>query len=357
MNYEGLTLVSLNDSLLQKLQWFNQSQDDIVIYHVKRLLEEKGHEVDRVIDSGNLFFNKQHNITEYLRNNLSVAEIKALQIVGNEAARRNILTKPFLPYNINKYYGLKDEDYIIHISDAIKYSESVAVALSCVSNDLMNSVYVDPVSFELAKFFLVSRNKIKRTKILREYKELRQVVTEGLKTNIEQILSLNDDAKIAVYGTFQPRHIPQSFREIFTDINEEVQKLAKEYHQSYIKIDGLKSGHFDFHPPKNQYGVIAERVYDAIEPRLGDGKPVELDIPEFTYETRGLDGATKDVITSSIYEKEYYKNLKSFLISKGYSEKRIARMFKEVRENRPLEIADMEEYYQKAKTLDLPRAL
>lgn len=353
MEYKNrTTLVSLNDSLLQCLNPKSLSQDDIVVYQVKRILEQQGIEDILPVDCGSLFLNKQHNITEFLKNNLLLAEIKATQKESIDASRRG-LAKYFISEKLKEYYTIKPKDNQIGISDAIKESENVGVLLSCVANDMMNSVWVNPIGHMLARLPFMDKSVLERTKILLADKKLRSEIVDGLKVNMEQILGINYNSKICTFGIYRPQILPKDFGFIFDEINSGIQDTTKTYQQSYIDINDIKSKPIDFHPDKKGYNIIASRIAAELQQRFNNGEiPSNLNIPTFEYQNLGLDGAISDAREYFGRETDYMNQFVKYLIrTHNYTPDQIERIMGGFIIGRPKEVQEMEQVYSNAKKL------
>lgn len=357
MGYKDkITLVAMNDSLLQSLDTQNIQKENIVVHRVEKILKQKGVSNIQSIDCGSLFLNKQHNITEFLKNNLSLAEIKGTQLASIDTARNNLITKIGINPKIKQYYQINKEDSLIRISDSIKESKEVGVLLSCVANDLMASVFVNPISYAIsAKIPFTDKSALERTKILLENKEIRNNVVLGLRKNIEQLLGINDEAKICTFGIYLPQILPKDFLYLFQEMNYEIENLSKEYDQSYIDISDIPSKKIDFHPNADNYRVIANRVAENLLNRFGKvSKLPSKEITKFDYETLGLNGAISDIKKYYGLELEHVYKLLEYLIKDcGYSREYVLNVMDHFIKGRPSEAQVMEEVYQKAKELTL----
>lgn len=352
MNYnDKITLVALNDSLLQNLKSHNQTKNDIVVYRVAEKLNAKGLENILPIDCGSLFVNKQHNITEFLKNNLSLAEIKAVQQLGIDKARHGVAKLAISP-KLKNYYTIEQGDNEIHISDAIKESKKVGVLLSCVSNDMMTSVWADPISYMLAHIPLMDKTALKRAAILLREKPLRQNVVDGLKINMEQILGINANAKICTFGIYRPTILPQTFDIIIDEINYNVHQVTREYNQNYIDINSLNSKIIDFHPNTKGYEDISTSVADRLRYAFRTEGITKRGISKFEYNNLGLDGVISDIQKYGLQEKNYVEQFVSYIEQKyNYSEEQANKIFNAFLVGRPQEAVDMEEIYKNAKSL------
>ncbi len=354
MNYDysnKITLISLNDSLLQNLKSNKQKKTDIVLYKVVEKLNAKGLSNILPIDCGSLFVNKQHNITEFLHNNLSLAEIKAVQKLGIDKARHGI-AKLALSEKLKDYYSIETNDSEIHISDAIKQSNKVGVLLSCVSNDMMSSVWANPISYMLAHLPFMDKTVLERTSILLKDKTLRDKIIDGLKANMEKILGINDNAKICTFGIYRPKILPQTFDIIFDEINDNVHKTAREYNQNYIDINNLNSKMIDFHPNTKGYEDISTLVADRLRYAFRTDSIIKRGISNFEYHNLGLEGAINDSKQYEQQEIEYVNNFLQYVIEKYHlSLEQAKKVFHDFLVGRPQEAVDMTEIYTDALEL------
>lgn len=353
MEYQNrTTLVSLNDSLLQCLSTKSINQNDIVVYNVKRVLEQQGMQNILPIDCGSLFLNKQHNITEFLKNNLSLAEIKATQRESIDASRQG-LARYFISKKLKEYYPIKLEDNQINISDAIKNSKNVGVLLSCVGNDMMTSIWVNPIGHMFARLPFGDKDVLERVKILLANKKLRGEIVDGLKGNIEQILGINDNSKICTFGIYIPQILPRDFEFIFDEINDRIQSATKTYQQSYIDINDIKSRPIDFHPNKKAYNIIASRIADELEIRFNDRQIISnINVPTFKYQNLGLDGAIENTKAYYEREEEYICQFVKYIISNyDYTSDQIEKILSRFIIGRLSEVQNMEKVYSNSKQL------
>ena len=338
------SIVVLNDSLCQNL-----GTKKIMANEIKNKLEDIGYKDVTTIDCGSLILNKQHNITEFLKNNLSVAEIKATQKEGITAARKGIISKIFIPRSYEDMYQISSLDRDIKISDTIKNSKNSAVVLSCVANDLMASVWVNPISYKLGSFGLNNDVK-KRTKVFLGYDKLKKEVIDGLKNNVEQVLGINNNAKICIIGIYQPYLMSENFKHLFCDINSSIESIAKKYNQSYININDINSKKFSSLPTEVGFKVISDRVAKTIIDRFAESEQY-ICVGEFKYNNLGIDGALSDLRIQYIKEQATVDELIDYLIVTGCSRKDVLKFMKDYIEGRPNEVRKHREIYEKAKCI------
>lgn len=354
MKSDKTSVVVLNDSLCQSLTKNGDIKKDIMAYSIKDRLEAEGYKDVTAIDCGSLSLNKQHNITEFLKNNLSLAEIKATQRESVLAARNNIITKIGIPKWQADVYKILPGDKDIRISDTIKDSKNSGVVLSCTANDLMSSVWVSPVSYALGKIKCsvpgLSSNAIKRTKVLMDYEKLRNNVIDGIKINIEQVLGINSNAKICAMGIYRPNITPEVFDGLFSKINEKLETAVKSYRQSYIDISDIKSRTFDFHPTNENFILMSNRVAEELINRFKENDQ-NIDINNFEYSNLGIDGALKDLQHLYIKEKQMIYEFIKYLVVNEPNKKAVLQFMKDYIEGRPNEIKNHYQIYSRAKSL------
>jgi hypothetical protein len=319
----------MNDSLIQSLSKNADKDNEIMANYVGLRFQREGYRNIIPIDCGSLTLNKQHNITEFLKNNLSRAEIKATQVASIDTARKGVAKLGIDP-KMKNMYGINDEDYDIHISDAIKYGENVGVVLSCTANDLMWQTWINPISYFLGSVkqsipFMQSKT-LKRLQILLDDEKLRDNVTDGLKRNIEEVLGINSNAKIVTMGIFRPRITPEVFNSLFEEINYKAESITKSYDQSYVDISDIKSKPIDFHPTGENYMIMQERVFEEILKRFRSYQRnvASIDFLNYSYSNLGLLGARNQVYESISVEQEKIYNFISEIINKyNYSREEV----------------------------------
>lgn len=351
INYDKTTsIVVLNDSLCQCLTKKGNQNDNIMAYYIKNKLIENGFNNVIGIDCGSLSLNKQHNIYEFLKNNLSLAEIKATQIMSINSARKDLITKIGIPKWQESYYKILPEDYDIFISDSIKYSKNSGIVLSCISNNLMAEVWVNPISYAISSLPFTDSNSAKRFKILLENEVLRNNVIDGIKKNIEYILGINSKAKICLLGIYRPNILPKEYNFLIEEINSKVKNTSEEYNQNYIDINDIKSKLLDFHPNLDNFKLISNKISDNLISRF-QTEERNVEVSEINFENNGIDGAINDLNNYYEIEKINVKNTINYLISKGYEKNIIDEVMTNYIIGRPNEILTHIDIYKKAKTL------
>lgn len=319
-------------------------------YNIKAKLEKNGFKNVTAIDAGSLSLNKQHNVSEFLKHNLSVEEIKETQKASIDMARRNFITKIGIPNWQKKFYEVNKGDENIRISDTIKKSNNSGIVLSSVANDLMTQAWVNPISYAIARLPFTDSSAKERARILLTHPQFRSNVTEGLKRNIEQILGLNEKAKICILGIYKPKILPEKYdllNNYLTILNFEIQKIARNYHQSYININDTKSKIIDFHPTKESFEAICKEIADRLISRFEYNKN-SINVNRFEYDTSGLIGVHRDLIDLQISEKESVEKTIEMLVKEkfeGYSEESIREIMKACTEGRQNEILEHAQIY------------
>ncbi len=350
MNNKKTSIVVLNDSLCQSLTKNGNPAIDIMAYHIEEMLKEEKYNDITTIDCGSLTLNKQHNITEFLKNNLSLADIKKTQSSSIDIARRNLFTKLGIPKWQKDFYKINPGDENIHISDTIKNSENSGVVLSCVANDLMTQVWINPISYFLSSLPLMDKSVVRRTKLLMNDEKLRNNVIDGAKKNIEDVLGINENAKICTMGIYKPNVLPNSFVNLFDEINYKLQKITKEYNQSYVNISDIKSKPLDFHPTNEKFVEMSNRVGKELINRFNENNTnIDQEIKTFDFNNDGLDGAIKDIEKHKIIESYYVDNFIESLLKKGYKRDTVLKIMNGFMNGRLNECNEHQAIYKKAK--------
>lgn len=328
------SIIVLNDSLCQTFNKNLSLEDCIMAYYLQRRFFQEGLENTIAIDCGSLALNKQHNVSEFLKNNLSVAEIKATQLSSLKSVRKDLITRLAIARWYDNFYHIDEVDSNIRISDTIKNSKNCNVVLSAVANDLMASVWANPISIAISNLPFSSDYSSKRFDILYKDEKLKNSVVDGLKRNVEEVLGINDKAKICLLGIFVPNILPKKYEEIIYEINKKVEEIAKNYKQNFADINDVKSRLIDFHPNAENFKIMCEKVYEALK----NTQEEKIKCDDFHYSDRGLEGMIQDLNNLYYQEIETVKKTIDYLISKGYTEDYLKLIMDDYIKGRPREI-------------------
>jgi len=137
---KGLVIVGLNDS--QGVNTTNLFRKGLLEYLADLLTD--GQIDAKVINAFSLMFNKTEHIDYFLKSNLSVEDIKALQVSGMVSALEKAMKDFHMPTILGKIgyvskalYRKKSGDSEIFLTDSIREAFEPIIIYSCGANDLM----------------------------------------------------------------------------------------------------------------------------------------------------------------------------------------------------------------------------
>lgn len=204
-----------------------------------------------VINAFSLMFNKTEHINYLLESNLSLEEIKDLQVYGMVSALEKAMQDFHLPKILGKVgyisralYNPKKEDGNIFLTDTLKQTKEPIVVYSCGANDLMRETWNNPFSigrdyqnrdknmnYDYAAYKVQKGNAVKK-------------VISRVEGNINNILTVNSNADIFTLGLYIPNSMQCYGMEIFNDAiaryNDYLQELCVKYNLTYL--DTSKTG-------------------------------------------------------------------------------------------------------------------
>lgn len=241
----GLLIVGLNDS---------QGVNTTSTFFKKGLLEYLAAALTskeltpEVINAFSLTMNKTEHIDYFLKNNLSLEEIKLSQIYSVVSALEKVMTDIGLPKFLgqvgNAYrliYTPKKGDENIKISSTLKRAKEPVMIYSSGVNDLMREVGANP--FGIKKDY---KEKDKRPNYYYTLektsnpKTLKKVI-ESIEKNYESILGINHKTDIYTLGAYIPKSLQSKEMNIFRDLviayNEELQNLCKQYDVTFVNTE------------------------------------------------------------------------------------------------------------------------
>lgn len=241
----GLLIVGLNDS---------QGVNTTSTFFKKGLLEYLAAALTseelkpEVINAFSLTMNKTEHIDYFLRNNLSIEEIKLSQIYGIVSALEKVMTDFGLPKFLggigNAYrliYTPKKGDKDTNITTSLKQSKEPVMIYSSGVNDLMREAGSNPFSI---KSEYKARDKkpnyyytLKKTN---DPETLKKVMS-GIEKNYDTILGINSSTDIYALGAYIPKSLQSDEMNIFRDLvlayNEKLLDLCKQYGVTFVDTE------------------------------------------------------------------------------------------------------------------------
>ena len=266
---KGLTLIGLNDSQSINKLLFRKG----LLEYLSESL--KSDEVDPVIiNAFSLMFNKTEHINYLLESNLSLDEIKDLQVHGMVGALEKAMQDFHMPQFIGKIgyisrllYRPKKGDENIFLTDTLKSAKEPIVIYSCGANDLMREVWNNPLSigkdyknrdknmnYDYSFYKLYDGSAVKR-------------VINSVEGNINNILTLNDGADIFTLGLYIPRSMQCDGMKIFNDAidkyNEYLQEICVKYNLTYIDTENVAKSN-DLCISNSGHNALVNEIIDEL---------------------------------------------------------------------------------------------
>ena len=272
----GLLIVGLNDS---------QGVNTTSTFFKKGLLEYLAAALTseeltpEVINAFSLTMNKTEHIDYFLKNNLSLEEIKLSQIYSVVSALEKVMTDIGLPKFLGKVgnayrliYTPKKGDEKINISTSLKETQEPVMIYSSGVNDLMREVGANP--------FGIKRDYKARDKKPNYYYTLEKTsnpetlkkVMDAMKRNYDTILGINSKTDIYTLGAYIPKSLQSEEMNIFRDLviayNEELTNLCKQYGITFVDTEEVgkkyNNSESNFHISTAGHNALANYILGYI---------------------------------------------------------------------------------------------
>ena len=242
---KGLLIVGLNDS---------QGVNTTSTFFKKGLLEYLAYTLmseelrPEVINAFSLTMNKTEHIDYFLKNNLSLKEIKLSQIYSVISALEKVMTDIGLPKFLGKVgnayrliYSPKKGDEKINISTSLMQTQEPVMIYSSGVNDLMREVGANPFGIkgdykarDKKPNYYYTLEKIKNPGTLKK-------VMDAIERNYDTILGINSNTDIYTLGAYIPKSLQSEEMNIFRDLviayNEELVNLCKQYGITFVDTE------------------------------------------------------------------------------------------------------------------------
>lgn len=326
---KGLLIVGLNDS---------QGVNVTSTFFRKGLLEYiasalKSDELTpSVINAFSLTMNKTEHIDYFLKNNLSVEEIKLSQVYSAVSALKKVMkdikAPQFLGEAGNLYklvYAPKKGDENIRISTSLKEASEPIVIYSSGVNDLMRAVGANP--FSIKKDFLLKAEKPNYYYTLDKTRKpgtLKKVIG-SIGKNFNTILSVNPNSDIYVLGAYVPKSLQSKemniFRNLVISYNEALIDLCNQYGVTFIDTDTVgkkyNNSEINFHVSQAGHNALANYILSMIySNKFNEPATREIEINRVNITDKGAEGVMYSVLH------DYEKNCKKALKLDGYARER-----------------------------------
>lgn len=326
----GLLIVGLNDS---------QGVNTTSTFFKKGLLEYLAASLTsdglkpEVINAFSLTMNKTEHIDYFLKNNLSVKDIKLSQIYSVISALEKVMTDIGLPKSLgqigNAYrliYTPEPDDGKIKLSTSLKQAYEPVVIYSSGVNDLMREVGANP--FSIKKSYKEKDNKPNYYYTLDKVKDKETLnkVMDSIERNYNTILGINSNADIYTLGAYVPRSLQNEkmdiFRKLIIAYNERLIKLCREYKITYVNTEVIgklynKSSN-NFHISTEGHDTLANYILRHMYyNKFGLNKKIRTEhFSQTEITNNGLEGIINDILC------DYNQSIMNSESLTGYSKER-----------------------------------
>ena len=241
----GLLIVGLNDS---------QGVNTTSTFFKKGLLEYLAAALTseeltpEVINAFSLTMNKTEHIDYFLKNNLSLEEIKLSQIYSVVSALEKVMSDIGLPKFLGKVgnayrliYTPKKGDEKINISTSLKETKEPVMIYSSGVNDLMREVGANPFGIKGDYKARYKKPNYYYTLEKTSNPETLKKVMDAMEKNYDTILGINSKTDIYTLGAYIPKSLQSEEMNIFRDLviayNEELTNLCKQYGITFVDTE------------------------------------------------------------------------------------------------------------------------
>ncbi len=327
---KGLLIVGLNDS---------QGVNTTSTFFKKGLLEYLAAALTskelspKVINAFSLTMNKTEHIDYFLKNDLSLEEIKLSQIYSVVSALEKVMTDIGLPKFLGRVgniyrliYTPRKGDEKINISTSLRDAHEPIMIYSSGVNDLMREVGANP--------FGIKGDYMERNRKPNYYYTLEKTnnpntlkkVMGSIERNYDTILGINSNTDIYTLGAYIPKSLQSEEMNIFRDLviayNEELTHLCKQYGTTFIDTEEVgkkyNNSENNFHISTAGHNALANYILGYIYHNKFDAKNAteRKNVSPIEITNMGAKGVM--ALTSYDYEQSCRKACELF----GYASKR-----------------------------------
>ena len=276
---KNTSIIGLNDS---------QGIDTSLLFRkgILELVRDKLISAKNDIDIFNAFslmFNKTEHIDYFLDCNLTLEEVKKLQVEGVVSALSKFFhTDLKIPkvlgnlgtigYISKLLYKPNENDSRFALTDTIINSTEPIVIYSCGANDLMREGWCNPFSIDKAyknryqdRTYFYALNKFQNPNTIKN-------VISRVEHNFDHILSLNSQTDLFALGLYLPLSMQkeelQIFKEAVNEYNLQLQELCQKYGVNYIDTyeagTALSKDTKNFHASHRIHHVLADQLIEKL---------------------------------------------------------------------------------------------
>lgn len=327
---KSLLIIGLNDSqgVNVTFPFFNKGFLD----HLAEVLISNNIKIE-LINAFSLMINKTEHIDSFLANNLSLKEIKLLQVYSAISAFEKVMQDIHLPKffakigNIYKLvYKTNKEDEKIKITTMLKNASEPVLIYSSGANDLMRYCGANP--FSLKSDYKNRDKKPNYNYTLEKIQEPQFIesILARVRENFDNILAINNNSDIYVLGAYIPPSLDKEETKIFNDViikyNACLKKLCQSYGISYIETEKIVEKYLksknNFHVSTAGHKALANYILAELYQNKIDNprKKHNKNINAFIQTNKGIVGMI------DIAQKNYENSLKNAGKLNGYDKVR-----------------------------------
>lgn len=208
------------------------------------------------MDLFGLYLNKTWHLDGIFRNGVSIGEITKMQnfsIVFNRYKYEN-------KFRTDLNYSVSEELSGKTVYDYVTELDNPVICYSCSANDI----------FYYYGFSVEGLNLERCIELITGFDDARELVSSGVKCNIDTLLECNPDSQIYVFGLYVPSDnffIQRIGSVVIDSVNSDLKYICDQYSSvhfvdvscvSFEVLDG------DFHPNQDGQRIIAAKLAEAI---------------------------------------------------------------------------------------------
>ena len=235
--------------------------------------------VPEIINASSLTMNKTEHIDYFLRNNLSVEEIKLSQIYSAVSALEKVMTDTGLPKFLgqvgNAYrliYTPRKGDEEIHISTLLQEAQRPIVMYSSAVNNFMREIGSNPYAIIID--YKARHERVNYDYTLEKIEDPRtlEIVMDGVRKNYNTILGINPNADIYILGAYIPKSLQiaemEIFRNAIMDYNRKMADLCRQYGATFIDTEEVgkkyNNSKINLHISNAGHNALANHILECM---------------------------------------------------------------------------------------------
>lgn len=232
-------------------------------------LEDEG-KLGSQLDIFGLYLNKTWHLDGIFTNGITIGEMKKMQNFSIDFNRHKY--ESVIRSDLN--YSVSEELADMSVYDYVAGLDKPMICYSCSANDL----------FYYYGFSLEGLNFERCIELVTGFDDARNLLSSGVKSNIETLLECNPDSQIYVFGLYVPSDyffVQRIGALIIDPANRDLQAICNQYsnvHFVDVSCVSFEVLNGDFHP--NQDGqkimaaILAEAINDTYVSPKSDREPV-----------------------------------------------------------------------------------